>query len=104
LKISNLFADAVNYLQQSDLYGPPQAFEHDNSSVTPIIIISAIGVGIVAGLVVLIRRKLKKCNNNSSPQGLYGPPSMFEPPEDLYGCPRPDDLDSEIVEEENNKE
>ena len=41
----------------------------------------------------------KKNNNNA--QGLYGPPSMFnkakdvEPPEDLYGCPRPDGMDEE---------
>ena len=33
-------------------------------------------------------------------QALYGSPNMAKPPEDLYGCPRPDEIENNSKEED----
>ena len=77
---------------------------NDSYDVFLYIIIPAVVIGIAVGLIALVKKMIKK-NIQNNAQGLYEPPEMLkkkrdvEPPEDLYGCPRPDDMYDEPTEE-----
>ena len=98
--LPNLIGDAKIEMQTynpklvAPLYGPPNTF----LGVPIRIAISVVCIGVVVGIIVLVKRKMKK-NDINNAQALYGPPENFkkkskvDPPEDLYGCPRPDGMD-----------
>ncbi len=65
---------------------------------TGTLIIASLLCVIVVLIIILILMYYKR-DKYINAQGLYGPPNTFEPPQDLYGCPRPE----EEPEETENK-
>ncbi len=82
------------------IYGVPKPEPVVGGLTSWIIFFGVVAIGIVAGIIILLKHAFKKKPEQA--QGLYGPPKMFEPPQDLYGCPRPDE--PEEITEENSKE
>ena len=86
-------------------YSPHNTESNMVEAIGIIVIGSALVVGVVALTAFLLAKITKRNNINNNAQGLYGPPSMFnkkevDPPEDLYGCPRPDGIDEEPYEKD----
>ena len=111
MKLFSLLSNLIGYTK-AELYGVESPYVYEIQSAygvptpeikipaAPIIIaISAVCVGVTVGIVILVKRKMKKNNINNEARCLYGPPSFYkkprdkEPIEDLYGCPRPDEID-----------
>ncbi len=61
--------------------------EPEKPNYSLIIGISTACVGVIAGIIILIKKKHKKSNQKKN-----------DGPEDLYGCPRPDEMDGESKE------
>lgn len=98
MNFTSLIADIM---VQSEMYGVPAPKPSNVNMPIIIIVAAAVTIGVATGVILLIKRMLKKKNNINNAQALYGPPENFkkkskvEPPEDLYGCPRPGDMDEE---------
>ena len=120
MRFSSIIADVIvnqdtATLEPQALYGPPSA---DTVNVGPILAISAICIGVVVGIILIVKKSIKKSikepikeKNFDGVQVLYGPPrtrirkKTTKPPEDLYGCPRPEEMEIESGEsvDEKNK-
>ena len=83
MKFVNLIADFM-YESQA-LYGVPDPEPISDKNVGIIVAISTIVIGVVAGIIVLVKRTIKKKNDNVQTS------EVTRPPERLYGCPRPDE-------------
>ncbi len=59
MKLLSILADLIGSDISSEVYGPPPA-DVPTSSSSPIVILSAVCIGIVAGIVILLTRKFKK--------------------------------------------
>ena len=99
MRILGVLADIINTKRPEPLYGifnPEPATPEFNA--TPVIIISAVCVGVVAGIIMLVKKSLKNREINNA-QALYGPPQMFNKPNELDDKSKVD-----VIDDNNQKE